>query len=104
MRDTTKILARQLWSVDGIALAMIIERDGKRSAVTNMVFSELQIGDETPTACVLGHHEAQILMDELWSCGLRPTEGKGSAGAMAAVQEHLKDLRRLVFADKAAET
>lgn len=40
---------------------------------------------------------AQQLMDELWNCGLRPTEGTGSAGAMAAVQEHLKDMRALVF-------
>jgi hypothetical protein len=41
---------------------------------------------------------AQELMDSLWEAGLRPTEGTGSAGAMAAVQEHLKDMRRLVFA------
>lgn len=39
----------------------------------------------------------QQLMDELWRAGLRPTEGTGSAGAMAATQEHLKDMRRLVF-------
>lgn len=40
---------------------------------------------------------AQQLMDELWQCGLRPSEGTGSAGAMAAVQAHLKDMRKLVF-------
>jgi hypothetical protein len=40
---------------------------------------------------------AQFLMDQLWQCGLRPSEGTGSAGAMAAVQEHLKDMRKLVF-------
>lgn len=40
---------------------------------------------------------AQALMDELWQCGLRPTEGTGSAGAMAAVQAHLADLQKLVF-------
>jgi hypothetical protein len=40
--------------------------------------------------------EAQVLMDDLWRCGVRPTEAAGSAGAMQAVQEHLKDLRQLL--------
>jgi len=41
--------------------------------------------------------EAQRLMDELWNCGLRPSEGSGSAGALAATQRHLDDMRKLVF-------
>lgn len=41
--------------------------------------------------------EAQQLMDQLWQCGLRPTDGTGSAGALAATQKHLDDMRRLVF-------
>jgi len=40
---------------------------------------------------------AQILMDDLWNAGLRPTEGSGSAGALAATQRHLEDMRTLVF-------
>ena len=40
---------------------------------------------------------SQKLMDMLWNCGLRPTEGTGSAGAMAATQKHLEDMRTLVF-------
>ncbi len=42
-------------------------------------------------------HAAQQLMDELWRCGLRPTEGTGSAGALAATQKHLEDMRTLVL-------
>lgn len=41
--------------------------------------------------------EAQALMDSMWDAGLRPTEGSGSAGAMAATQRHLEDMRTLVF-------
>lgn len=41
--------------------------------------------------------EAQKLMDRLWECGLRPTEGKGSAGMMAATQQHLADMRAIAF-------
>lgn len=40
---------------------------------------------------------AQTLMDDLWNTGLRPTEGAGSAGSLAATQRHLEDMRRLVF-------
>jgi hypothetical protein len=43
---------------------------------------------------------AQELMDELWRCGLRPSEGSGSAGALAATERHLDDMRRLVFKGK----
>lgn len=41
--------------------------------------------------------DAQQLMDELWRAGLRPSEGSGSAGALAATERHLKDMQRLVF-------
>lgn len=41
--------------------------------------------------------EAQQWMDELWQVGIRPSEGQGSAGQMAATQKHLEDMRRLVF-------
>ena len=39
---------------------------------------------------------AQVLMDDLWGCGIRPTEGAGTAGSMAAAQKHLADMRAIV--------
>ena len=42
-------------------------------------------------------HEAQKLMDDLWDCGLRPSEGTGSAGALKAVQTHLADMKTVAF-------
>ena len=41
---------------------------------------------------------AQSLMDQLWDCGLRPTQAAGSAGAMEAVQNHLADMRKIAAA------
>jgi hypothetical protein len=41
--------------------------------------------------------QAQVLMDDLWNAGIRPTEGAGSAGAMRAAQDHIADLRRVAF-------
>lgn len=47
---------------------------------------------------VLSNTSAQRLMDLLWNCGLRPTEGKGSAGAFNAQGKHLEDMRKIAFA------
>lgn len=41
---------------------------------------------------------AQQLVDELWRCGLRPSEGSGSAGSLAATERHLADMRAMAFA------
>lgn len=46
---------------------------------------------------------AQRLMDDLWDAGVRPTEGAGSAGQLAAVQNHLGDMRRIVFCGPARD-
>lgn len=57
-------------------------------------------GDESipqsPTLC-LNEITAQRLMDQLWHCGLRPTEGSGSSGSLAATQRHLEDMRTIAF-------
>lgn len=45
----------------------------------------------------LGTAEAQELMDDLWQAGLRPSEGTGSAGSLAATERHLKDMRTIAF-------
>jgi len=37
---------------------------------------------------------AQQMMDELWNCGLRPSEGSGSAGAMRQAEDHLATLKK----------
>jgi hypothetical protein len=41
--------------------------------------------------------EAQILIDDLWEAGVRPTGARGSAGAMKAVLNHLEDMRKIAF-------
>ena len=58
---------------------------------------QVREGDTPPVALRLDDCQAQELMDRLWAAGLRPTEGKGSAGAFAATERHLEDMRRLVF-------
>lgn len=74
-------------------------RRGKRLVGDDLLEVEVTPGDHHRPTLYLSGRDAQQLMDDLWACGLRPTEGSGSAGAMSAVQEHLKDLRRLLFDD-----
>jgi hypothetical protein len=71
------------------------------SVAQPLTFTEQPEGTAyTEPVMVLSQKDAQQLMDELWQCGLRPSEGTGSAGAMAAVQKHLEDMRTLVFKEK----
>ena len=51
-----------------------------------------------PNGIVIGRNEAQALIDDLWQCGMRPTEGAGTAGSMLAAQKHLEDMRSIAFA------
>jgi hypothetical protein len=46
---------------------------------------------------VIDADRAQKLIDDLWDCGLRPSEGSGSAGAMRAVEHHLADMKVIAF-------
>lgn len=62
-----------------------------------VVLKEDEISAEPRPALTLSRDDAQAFMDELWSAGIRPTEGTGSAGQLAATQAHLKDMQKLVF-------
>lgn len=54
-------------------------------------------GSVPPATLTVSPQQAQQFMDALWQCGLRPTEGSGSAGSLAATERHLADMRALVF-------
>ena len=88
---------RRPWS-NLFDLYILTMRDGAVVAnAVNISLAGIVQGEQVSPVLSLTQADAQFLMDQLWSCGVRPAEGQGSAGAMAAVQEHLKDMRRLVF-------
>lgn len=103
--ERTEIRAhREPWLCDTISLrlAKIIERDGSRTValaepLMMRVKTEEELQCEVPATIRLRPDEAQQFMDELWRVGIRPTEGAGSAGQMAATERHLEDMRSLVF-------
>lgn len=72
-----------------------VSDDGRRALAAAEVLREP--GTYCEPFAVLMETEAQQLIDELWACGLRPTEGSGSAGQSGAQQAHIADLRNITF-------
>ena len=71
-----------------------------RSIAQPIQFRVLEPKDEGTVAeptMLITQQEAQEFIDSLWNAGLRPTEGSGSAGSLAATQRHLDDMRHIVF-------
>lgn len=98
MIDETKIRAFKDMSRGDIIFlnATSINSEGKRVAFASKEEELFGTYCTIPELLGLLPEQAQVLMDDLWTCGIRPTEGKGSAGAMAATEKHLKDMRAIV--------
>ena len=84
-------------SYGGHQVFLFREEDGARAALDSEGFQELKDGDYFNPGIMLDDQAAQQLMDDLWRGGLRPTEGRGSAGSLVATERHLEDMRSLVF-------
>lgn len=61
-----------------------------------MTLKEAEPGTAANPTFELTEDTAQRLMDELWDHGLRPTEGHGSTGQIAAVEKHRDHLAQLL--------
>jgi len=83
------------WVPEASRVDFIIRHDG--DYVKNMLFANVPEGQMAPTAMSLSELETQALMDRLWRCGFRPTEGTGSAGSLRATEKHLEDMRTIAF-------
>jgi len=84
---------------DSIEIAVFVNHDNGKVSVAE----KLTLVDFDPNSYLvdptmrLKRDEAQFLMDELWKCGLRPSEGSGSAGSLAATEKHLKDMQTIAI-------
>ncbi len=68
----------------------------KRYVATNVTFEEYKDGQALEPTFKVSHLQAQALLDELWRCGIRPSNGEGSVGQLAATEKHLADMRAIV--------
>ncbi len=83
---------------DEIELFMVRKLNGKAVEYGQpIVMAKAVAGVKAPVIAHIDKRQGQQLMDDLWQCGLRPSEGTGSAGALAAVQAHLADFKKIAF-------
>lgn len=99
MNRDAKLYARRADFNDRIDIAAVLHTpNGTREIAQPVKFEPLPDNYYvTEPTMRLTLHQAQFLMDQLWDCGLRPSEGSGSAGAMAATQKHLEDMQAIAI-------
>ena len=91
------------WGQDGIQMLVWglkyddVDKRYKRFCVQDMKFVEYKEGEYLGPSFTINKQDAQVLIDDLWANGLRPTEGTGSAGALKAVENHLGDMQKIAF-------
>lgn len=82
----------------GVRLNVLKREDRTSYYISDVVFTEVSEAAERPhSPLFLENEEAQALIDSLWNCGFRPTEGTGSAGSLKATENHLHDMRKIAF-------
>jgi hypothetical protein len=81
---------------------LILDHEKGKAKAARLIFEDIRDGEclDEYAFSLDSSEVAQQLMDDLWRCGLRPSEGTGSAGALAAVKYHLEDMRKIVFERK----
>lgn len=72
----------------------------KRKVITSMDAEEFDPGVRIDPTLRLDLKDAQTLMDDLWQCGIRPTEGVDNPGELKATKYHLEDMRKIAFGGK----
>lgn len=82
----------------GIEIRILVDADGTHSPayIQFATMHTIERGMLIPPALTISDENAQALCDALWDAGIRPTNGAGSVGQLAAVQAHLGDMRKIV--------
>lgn len=98
MQTITEFYAERFRFGSTIQLQAICRHsNGSLSVAQNITFRDIEEGECCEPFVTISSTAAQMLMDELWRCGLRPTQGEGSAGSLAATERHLKDMRQIAM-------
>jgi hypothetical protein len=91
---------RDIWS-DSITLRIgYPSENGMFYHAKPIQMEAIETGMLTEPCLSLMLEEAQLLMDNMWDAGVRPSQSVGTAGQLDATKYHLEDMRRLVFKDR----
>jgi hypothetical protein len=79
---------------------VIEDHFGKLNQAQPCTFKTIEDGEQTVGSPLirLQPEQAQLLIDELWVVGFRPTQGRQSEGQVASTEKHLADMRAITFA------
>lgn len=97
MVDSPQIFVRHRFQRPAIDFAIKENRGQDNVFACGLTFAQYPKNENPPVAMSLSDTEAQKLVDRLWDCGFRPSEGPSSADVLVAVGRHLEDMLRLVF-------
>jgi hypothetical protein len=59
-------------------------------------FVNVEEGCVRPITRIMDISKAKEIMDNLWNCGIRPSD-QGSPGQLRATEKHLNDMRKIAF-------
>jgi len=89
-------IQKTLGSLGRYLEVVVVDHDYREAYKIILEKVEIERGCMIPVSGTLDLSDAQMIVDELWNCGIRPSEGVGSAGQLAATQDHLQDMREIV--------
>lgn len=101
--DTTiEIWANHSFQLNAVEIAIVQHsKSGRQIAAPITMVSFDDVGQMLDPTMRLSRNEATMLMDELWRCGVRPSErvsGIGDTGTLGAKDAHLNDMRQIAKA------
>lgn len=96
---TTQIFAERVSFGRFIYLHMLVADQHGQAVANPCTFTKAEEGEVNGAPMLrLDPDQAQLLADELWRIGFRPTQGKQSEGRGEAIDQHLQDMRQIAFA------
>ena len=74
-------------------------RTGKPTRVVGpLTLKEIKPGEACgPPTLTMEREELQVLVDDLYQMGFRPSDGEHTTGQLRATENHLNDMRKIAF-------
>jgi hypothetical protein len=96
-----RVCCNKDYSWDRISVRVAEEnQNGTLAHMQPATFVDLARGAFATESFHLDERGAQEMMNELWRLGVRPTDGSGSTGHLGALENHLADLRKIIFRER----
>lgn len=97
-----RLFADRSPSTGGIAIHGLVRQpyNDVKARLVDLIFQEYDdamAAQWSPPAFWLTTEHAQEFMDDLWNCGIRPTDMGKAVGALPATEAHLKDMQRVFY-------